>query len=348
MTAALPGAHASPGSLAFEAATLLQRHGLIDAVLFAHLLRERPHRHDDIKRVEKLLRQHDAYPAGPQIPIARRDASPAHPDTAHTPPAIEADAASGSSDATRRPLSFRLLCTPNITPLRDSDLTRNDLISLSLVPDDNGGDAFRMDIGCVFRRIYLRRESTTQPILCFAATTGAQIEVTSNTGEFHEYTRSFEIPPHYKVDCTRNQAAEFIYEATHLGKAGDPAPRTMLASGARVHLNTDLVSDGRILSVQATRDVLQWDLALPPGAGPAQHGFVHGNMYLFFTASNRSSRRLSGKIVIKHHGAMFFASNNEPLGALKSFLIRRMLKGEHASLLETKLHAEFTITVNDR
>lgn len=345
LIAALPGAHASPGNLAFEAAMLFRRHGLLEPELFARLVRERPHRRDDITRVEKLLRDREAYPARTPVPFAQREPFPAHEDMAHTPSVIEAHAVSAGADGC--PLRFRLLCTPCITQLRDSDLTRNDLISLSLLPDQNDGDEFRMDIGCVFRRIYLRKESTAQSILCFAATTGGQIEVVSTAGEFHEYTRSFPIPPHYKADSDRVQAAEVTYEAMLHSQAGHALGGTVLASGTRVHLNTDLISNGRVLSVQATEHVLQWDLALLPGGGPAQHGFIHGNMYLFFTTSNPSSRSVSGKIVIRLNGTMFFAPSNEPLGALKSFFIRRLLKGRHDSLLGPDLHAEFTIVVND-
>jgi hypothetical protein len=131
-------------------------------------------------------------------------------------------------------------------------------------------------------------------------------------------------------------------------QAGHALRGAVLASGTRVHLNTDLISNGRVLSVQATEHVLQWDLALPPGGEPPQHGFIHGNMYLFFTASNRSSRGVSGKIVIRLNGTMFFSPSNEPLGALKSFFIRRLLKGRPASLLEPDLHAEFSIVVKDK
>lgn len=343
LIAALPGAHASPGNLAFETAMLLQRHGLLEAALFARLLEERPHRSDDISRVERLLQACEAYSGSP-APLVSRESSPARPDTAHTVSSIEPPAASESTDD--RTLSFRLLCTPNIAQLRDADLTRNDLFSVSLFPDHTGENKFHMDIGCVFRRIYLRRDSSMQPVICFAATTGAQIEVISTAGEFHEYTRSATIPAHFKANSTRTQTAEFTYVATLHGEAGGASPGAVLASGTRVHRNTDLVSDGRVLTVQATRDVLQWDLALPPGGGPAQHGFIHGNMYLFFTASNRSSRYVSGKIMVKQSGMMFFTPNNEPLGALKSFLIRRLLKERHASFSEPDLYAEFTITVN--
>jgi hypothetical protein len=54
LTLALPGPPTSLGNLAFEAATLLQRYGLINAELFLHLVAVRPHRHDDIVRVRNL------------------------------------------------------------------------------------------------------------------------------------------------------------------------------------------------------------------------------------------------------------------------------------------------------
>jgi tetratricopeptide (TPR) repeat protein len=72
----LPAGPASLSLVAFEAASLLERHGRIDAELFRRLHQERPGRHADIERVALLQLGRGA--AGPRIFISRLPLSGAH------------------------------------------------------------------------------------------------------------------------------------------------------------------------------------------------------------------------------------------------------------------------------
>lgn len=73
---ALPGGPTSLSFLAFEAVSLLERHGRVDAELFQHLQQERPGRRTEIELVASLYLGRG--PAGQRISISRLPLSGAH------------------------------------------------------------------------------------------------------------------------------------------------------------------------------------------------------------------------------------------------------------------------------